>query len=82
MVYVSSPPQQHLHISAQLAVVFHLARWKDEGVRGGGELPSSLLGLVQAHETAGVLQKPIIEVPAPRLAKQEEGESVIVSIHR
>lgn len=67
MVYVSSPPQQHLHISVcsigSCLSSSKMERWG--GKRGGGKLPSSLWGLVQAHETAGVLQKPIIEAPAP-----------------
>lgn len=46
-----------------LAVVFHPARWIDEGLIGGGGSLHLLWGLVQAHETAGVLQKPIIEAP-------------------
>ena len=86
MVYVPPPPSSiSTFLSAHLAVVFHPARWKDEGVKawGGGGMSLHLLwGPGQAHETAGVLQKPIIEVPAPPLGKTGGGESVIVSVHR
>lgn len=52
-------------LPAHLAVVFHLARWEDEGVKWGWVSLHLLWGLLQAHETAGVLQKPIIEAPGP-----------------
>lgn len=86
---ISSSTRSSTCLSAYLAVVFHPTWAEGEVEEGGrGEHPSAPLGTgVRAHETAAVLQKPIIEAPGPpphRLAacKAEQGESVIVSGHR
>lgn len=72
------------------AEVFHPA-WEEGEVEegggvGGGSTPSappSGTG-VRAHETAGVLQKPIIEAPGPPpgCLQGQAAESVVVSAHR
>lgn len=48
---------------AYMAAVFHPA-CVEEGVRRGST-PLFLWGLLWAHETAGLFQKPIIEAPGP-----------------
>lgn len=68
MVYVSSPPPSGA--SPHLCLLtWQLSFIKQDGRMGGGVKEGGFLhllwGPVQAHETAGVLQKPIIEAPAP-----------------
>lgn len=62
-------------LSAHLAVVFHLQR--------GGELPSSPLGTGRGTWNSWCAPKTNYRGPwPPCLAEQEEGESLIGSIHR
>lgn len=63
MVYVSSPPPSAASVCS-LGSCLSSSKMEGWGVKEGGFL-HLLWGLVQAHETAGVLQKPIIEAPAP-----------------
>lgn len=50
-------------LCAYTAVVFHPAC--EEGGARRGSTPLFLWGLLRAHETAGLFQKPIIEAPGP-----------------
>lgn len=69
-------------LPAHLAVVFYLARWEDEGVKGGGS-PFISFGDCYRHMKQLVCSKNQLQrPPAPRLAEREEGKSAIVSIHR
>lgn len=97
--WFTCPPSSRLSsispsLSAHLAVVFHPARWKDQGVKGGrgvGGFPSSPLGTGTGTWNSWCAPKTNYRGPCPpflpnatttRLAEREGGGSGIVSIHR